>query len=866
MPRRKQIVSPAQTSFLENYGRTAPAVPAISRAVQEWRNEGYKGATETSKTLLNHWFHTDHKLASGKPFEYFAAQQTAMESLIYVFEIAKIRNLRQLYQQFIPADLAPDIRLPPYDPFARYCTKMATGTGKTKVMSLAIAWQYFNSVNEVNNDYARSFLIIAPNIIVLERLRLDFAGGRIFDQDPVIPKEFRIYWEMEFYMRGDAERASSPGALYLTNIQQLYDRENRQADDEPEIMTAVLGNKPPANLDEEVDFRDRLLERDDSPVMVLNDEAHHTHDPDLKWNEAIRNLDEYHPLGLSAQLDFSATPRYSKGSLFAWTISDYTLKQAIVEGIVKRPLKGITDIGEISSSVPSERYQPFIVAGVERWREYRKALDPLGKKPLLFVMMNNTEEADSIGEYLRVKYPDEFAGDRTLVIHVKMRGKDKGNIVTKDLQKARAAAKEVDEDTSPINALVSVLMLREGWDVQNVTVIVGLRPYTSKANILPEQTIGRGLRLMFRDDPTSYKERVDIIGNPGFINFIEELEKEEDYAFDTWKVGEDKLVITVIKPDPDKSDYDKALPTLSPIIARAISLHEEIEAIDVDSLYTGTPLPIRPSEQEERSFLYEGKDILTLEKLFERRYTLKTPQTSQEVVSYYAQMIAQELKLPSQFAALAPKVRDFLKCVAFGQEVDLDSPEILEAISRPLTRVVTMKVFLDGLRHTLVQDQVPELESAGRWLSSLDPFPWSQEAPECSKTIFNKVPCDNKFEAEFARFLDNAPDVHLFNKLPTQFGFTIPYTDTRGNLRHYYPDFVVVDENRVSYLVETKGREDIEVANKDRSAIVWAEEATKLTGQEWRYVKVLQKDFQDLAPATFGDCAHLGTLQLDLLN
>ena len=160
-------------------------------------------------------------------------------------------------------------------------------------------------------------MIIAPNIIVLERLRLDFSGGRIFAQDPVIPKEFRIYWEMEFYMRGDAERAaSSRGSLYLTNIQQLYDRENRQADDEPEIMTAVLGNKPPANLDEEVDFRGHLLERDDSPVMVLNDEAHHTHDPDLKWNEAIRSLNENHPLGLTAQLDFSATPALQQGLPF----------------------------------------------------------------------------------------------------------------------------------------------------------------------------------------------------------------------------------------------------------------------------------------------------------------------------------------------------------------------------------------------------------------------------------------------------------------------------------------------------------------------------------------------------------------------
>ena len=781
--------------------------------------------------------------------------------MIYVYEIARTRRSKDLYERFIPRELAGQTRLPPYDLFARYCTKMATGTGKTNVMALAIAWQYFNAVIENDPAYSRTFLVIAPNIIVLERLRGDFSGGLMFQRDPVIPKEFKIYWDMQFYLRGDAERASSEGAVYLTNIQQLYERESKAKNEEPNIMTTILGSKPPAALNEEVGFLDRILTREASSVMVINDEAHHTHDPDLKWNEAIRGLNERHPVGLSAQLDFSATPRYSRGRLFEWTVSDYTLRQAILDRIVKRPVKGITDIGEIISSVPRVRYEPFIVAGVERWLEYRKALEPLGKKPLLFIMMNNTEEADSIGQYLRDKYPKEFAGDQTLVIHVKMKGKDKGNIVKRDLEKARRAAKHVDEERSPINAIVSVLMLREGWDVQNVTVIVGLRPYTSKANILPEQTIGRGLRLMFRESPTSYKERVDVIGNPGFINFIEELEKEEDYDFDTWQVGKEKLVITVIEPDPEKSEYDKALPILSPIIARASALDEEIATIDVAGLYTGTPLPIRPNENEERTFRYEGKDILTLEKLFEREYTIKTPQTSQEIVSYYAQMIAHELKLPSQFAALAPKVRDYLKCVAFGQDVDLDSPEILEAICRPQTRFETMNAFVNVLQESLVQEQVPELENPGRWLSSIAPFPWSQEAPECGKTIFNKVPCENQFEVDFARFLDNAPDVRLFSKLPTQLGFTIPYTDTRGNLRHYYPDFVVVDRNEVSYLVETKGREDIEVARKDLSAIVWAEEATRLTGQEWHYVKVLQRGFQDLAPITFAECVQLVAMQ-----
>src|SRR5690554_3924581 len=143
MTKRKSKVSAAQISFLENYGKTAPAVPAIRQDVKEWRANSYKGATETSKTLLNYWFHSDHRLPDGRPFRYYFAQQEAIEILIYVFEVAQTRNLADLYQRFIPADLAGSIRLPEVDPFARYCVKMATGSGKTKVMSLAIAWQYF---------------------------------------------------------------------------------------------------------------------------------------------------------------------------------------------------------------------------------------------------------------------------------------------------------------------------------------------------------------------------------------------------------------------------------------------------------------------------------------------------------------------------------------------------------------------------------------------------------------------------------------------------------------------------------------------------------------------------------------------------
>ena len=841
--------NPAQMSFLEDHGPTAPAVPAISRAVNEWREGDYPGATRTTRLLLNHWFHSDHKLRTGQPFAYYAAQRKAIESLIWVYEVAKARDLISLYQRFIPAGLRSDIRLPEYDFFARYCTKMATGSGKTKVMALAIAWHYFNALLEDAADYASTFLIIAPNVIVFERLRSDFANGAIFENDPVIPKELQLYWDMQCYMRGEAERASSEGALYLTNIQQLYDREDRKQAKEPEAMTAMMGSKPPASLDAGVDFRQRILEREASPVLVLNDEAHHTHKDTSEWNNTIRALYAGHSAGLAAQLDFTATPRYSKGALFAWTISDYPLKQAIRDKIVKRPVKGISSMGEEPSDDTWIRYQAFLTAGIERWREYRDQLSPLGKKPLLFIMLNKTKEADAIGDKLRQLYPAEFGGVKTLVIHTDR----KGDVSRKDLADARRAAKEVDFDESDINAIVSVLMLREGWDVKNVTVVVGLRPYSARANILPEQTIGRGLRLMFREERTSHEERVDIIGNDAFIEFVEQLEADEDFQMDTWNIDNEPLRIVTIQPDMEKLAYDIALPRLSPMLERKANLQGEIEALDIASVYRGTPLPVEISEGAEKTFKYEGKDLLTAKTLFQREYAILNPQTSQEVVAYYANRIAKELRLPSQFAALAPKVRDFLKNQAFGRAVKLDSPDILRAISQPLAQKTTMMAFLDALRDKIVYTKAPVLEGDGRKLSSMRPFPWSQAAPLCQKTVFNRVPCDNQFEEAFALFLDGAPDVARFSKLPLQFGFSIPYSDTRGNLRHYYPDFVAVAESGVAYLIETKGLEDIEVAKKDHSARAWAKQATMLTRQEWRFLKVLQADYETMRPAAFAE-------------
>src|SRR5579862_8291496 len=182
MPRKKKTSSPTQTELLDITAklRTGPCVPALREAVKAWKAGGYKGITDTTRILLNFWFETDHKTRTGFPFRYHTSQREAIETLIFVWEHEKIRTRKDMLERYA-SDLR-DLRLPPQDNFARYAVKMATGSGKTKVMALAIAWQFFNAMresNEIAQDYAKTFLVLAPNVIVLERLKTDFANGRI---------------------------------------------------------------------------------------------------------------------------------------------------------------------------------------------------------------------------------------------------------------------------------------------------------------------------------------------------------------------------------------------------------------------------------------------------------------------------------------------------------------------------------------------------------------------------------------------------------------------------------------------------------------------------------------------------------------
>lgn len=124
---------------------------------------------------------------------------------------------------------------------------------------------------------------------------------------------------------------------------------------------------------------------------------------------------------------------------------------------------------------------------------------------------------------------------------------------------------------------------------------------------------------MFRDLTSDYTERVDIIGNQKFLEFVDDLEKLEELTFDTFEIGKDKLRILTIMPLGERKEFDIGLPVLTPTLVRKKSLAEEIAALNVMSFQTML-LPLTADDPNNKTFRYEGHDIITLQKIVERDY------------------------------------------------------------------------------------------------------------------------------------------------------------------------------------------------------------------------------------------------------
>ncbi|BCX14584.1 MAG: type III restriction endonuclease subunit R [Patescibacteria group bacterium] len=815
-----------------------PLVRALQLAVAAWREGGYKeGTSETTRRLLEWWFMEDHELADGKSFAFWQAQREAIEHLIYCYEVLEARSLYKLAQQL-------DVRIPidpSADKWAKYAFKMATGSGKTMVMAMTIAWSYFNATKEKREDFTKHFVLIAPNLIVLDRLFGDsknpeFFEGAIFKKFPFIPPEWLSDFQLDVIGPDEEREATRPATLYLLNWQKFIERENGEAENP---VQDILGPKPPSEIAVSLaKLKDRLSHL--SNVMVINDEAHRVWSEELVWYKAIENLHE--TVGLMCQLDFSATPKDQDGRLFTHIITDYNLGTAIEDNIVKRPkIAELENVPEIESENAAEKYRVQIDAGIKQWKVMKKTLEKAQKKPVIFFVTEDNTAADEVAEYLQT-FP-EFSGDKTLTIHS---GRTKDQIAEKDLAKARKAAREIDSLDNPHNAIVSVLMLREGWDVKNVVVVVPLRSFSAKAKIFPEQTLGRGLRKMWPDRQELVEELI-VIEHPEFHDLIEQALAEQGVKVEFTSLEEAYTPPIIIQVEEGKEKFDIEVPMLSGGLTHSVKGIEKLQPsalekglFDYDSL-------------QARDVTLRKVDMLT--KKEEAREVLEFPYADnpQMYIASITNAVLRFARIPGHFDKVVPQVKEYISKHLFDRKVDIANLETLKKLNHPKVRGAIISVFVDAINNLTIVSEEMRLEERKTRASEIKPFPWTKLAVAAQKCVLNFTPVDNDFEAKFVKFLDGAGDVEAFIKNETRtVNLKIPYIAKDGFLRRYIPDFIVKTKDGI-VIVETKGREDVDVAAKDLQGRRWVEEISKRTRTKWIFLRVDQKEFEKSRYSNFSE-------------
>ncbi len=823
-----------------------PLVAELRKRVKKWRDDHYEGASETSRALLNWWFNEDHILydeyGASSQFRYYFAQREALETVIWLYEVAKVKDKYDLIRYNSTGVLSAGMFT---EDWLRFVIKMATGSGKTKVMSLVVAWAYFHKKYESDSKLAKNFLLITPNVIVFERIKNDFEGLKIFFSDPVLPENgyegqnWQDDFQMTLHLQDDLRNVSETGNIFLTNIHRVYENDVREASPDDEDASAYfLGEKPVTKTnDSTVDLG--MIVRDIDELIVINDEAHHIHDEKMAWFKSILDIDnklKQKGSGLALQLDVTATPKKSDGSIFVQTISDYPLVEAIYQRIVKNPV--VPDaasrgkLKENQSALFSEKYRDYINLGIEEWRKTYETLKPMGKKSILFIMTDDTKNCDEVAEYIETSYADLKGA--VLTIHTNKSGEISENVTGKnkdELDLLRKQANDIDSLESRFKVIVSVMMLKEGWDVKNVTTIVGLRPFAADSKILPEQTLGRGLRRMFfgRDDVEEY---VSVVGTPMFMDFVESIKGEgvilERKAMGSGSKPITPMVVEVDRENPKKDieKLDIEIPVMSPRIQRE---YKNLAELDV-STFGNKKVKVKTfSEEEKREIVF--KDVVDEKTHHTTILTGDIEPDYQSVIGFFAQSVMRDLRLFGCYDILFGKVKEFVQHHLFDKPVDLSDLNVLRNLSEIEYIRLIKESFKKAINELTVQDKGDAEIKNYIKISEARPFVVNDKSyliPK--KSVFNRIVGDSDFELVFSEFIDRCDDIISFSKNfqnKETNALRIEYKNSEGVIAMYYPDFFVKKDDRTVYIIETKGREEEDDKLKFERLQKWCEDVNE---------------------------------------
>lgn len=909
--------------------------------------------TPTTAALLSYWF--GDGFCAQRMRNFHEGQRQAILNIVYLHEVLGETNVLDAYEKVIPelmdrADLA-QLAKQKYQ-FPKYAVKMATGTGKTWVMHALLIWQMLNARHEEveSGRFTQKFLIVAPGLIVYDRLLDAFCGRKKRDEEYRDPQTNDYYMNQEVFIPeryrdevfsfiqnnvvtkedGIGRKTTGDGLIALTNWH-LFENQMEETDggDEDaddsntvtpqEIVGDLLPVRPGKSAGNDLGVLDRRALGGSEleylaglkDLMVINDEAHHIHEikrngetEEVEWQRGLNAISATKGKRFM-QVDFSATPFDTKGTgerqqkiFFPHIIVDFDLPKAMKQGLVKLLLldrrQELTELENLDYNAErdeegkviglSEGQRMMLRAGLtklQRLEEEFVQTDP-NKNPKMLIVCQDTTVSPFVEEFLKT----EGLGDDDIVT---IDSNKQGEVKDDEWQKIKAKLFDIDHYKSP-KVVISVLMLREGFDVNNICVLVPLR--SSQAPILLEQLVGRGLRLMWREPdyidikredrlrvlkyhkpPRTYIDTLSIVEHPAFIKFYDELQEQGLVAVDDGDVGTGGAMgdIITVGLREDYENYDFQWPVI---------LHDSMEEledaeIDLNDLH---PFSMYPLALLRKFLAKEGETFVSQESLTKTtfgKYKVTASLFDAKGYNEYLQKLLRVVTLR------------FENCRRQGfPNIQINEAQTVQVMDWYIrTRLFSQpfspfngsdwKILLakDGIvtKHIVEQFAVAIYKMQNRLTTidaevSLTPFSTLRAikmreaySVEVSKCIYPRLGYPSHgggLEKAFIEFLDRDAEVERFLKInETGHSFAIIfYVRKDGLMATYHPDFIVATADKI-YLIETKGDDKVDdqnVRQKQVATIEWIKKVNALRPEyrmerTWEYVLVGESVFYSLS-------------------
>ncbi|MCB9475326.1 MAG: DEAD/DEAH box helicase family protein [Deltaproteobacteria bacterium] len=929
----------------------AQKINEVRRYVGMWRSlpsPNSWGVTPETARLLQHW--RSHQFADIRPF---FCQVEAVETIIWLTEVAPHGNKahRAIVEHLKSANEEANPGL------ARLALKLATGAGKTTVMAMIIAWQTVNAVRRANSKtFTRGFLIVTPGLTIKDRLRV------LQPNDP--DSYFRTRELVPNDMLPDLQRAK----IIITNYHAFKLREKLEAS--KGTRSLLQGRGEPINT---VETEGEMLQRvmpelmGMKNVLVLNDEAHHCYrekpgDPDEveakgeDRKEADRNKEAarlwisgleivQRKLGISRVVDLSATPfflrgsGYAEGTLFPWTMSDFSLMDAIECGIVKLPRVPIADNipggempmyrdlwthikgkmpkkgrGKAATLDPLSLPTQLQTALEALYGHYEKTFEywekeKIGVPPCFIIVCNNTSTSKLVYDFISGftfekedgtqgfhngrlelfrnfdEYGNPHAQPYTLLIDSEQL--ESGEALDKNFRDAakdeieryrreiverggtRQQAESVTDQEllrevmntvgkpgrlgSDIRCVVSVSMLTEGWDANNVTHILGVRAFGTQ--LLCEQVIGRALRRQSYEVNAEGKfdvEYADVLGIP--FDFTAKPV--------TAPPQKPKPTVQVKAVRPERDHLEIRFPNVDGYLVERPEERLSAEFTD-DSTLELTPTLVGATETKNSGIIGKPVDLNLAHTKDMRRSTIVFELTTALVTTHFRDSDGElEYSLFGQLKSIVKEWLDkHLVCKGETYPAQLKYKMIAEMACERIAAAITRKHIDSTPPKAILNPYNPSGSTAYVSFSTSKTDRWTTDPSKCH---INYVILDSDWEAEFCRVAEAHPKVRAYVKNHS-LGFEVPYR-MGGEKRRYRPDFIVdVDDGRgeddpLHLVVEIKGiRGDDAKIKKETMDTYWIPGVNRLGDYgRWAFaeftdVYAMQDDFAQVVEKQFNE-------------